>query len=135
MVVTASGVHQIIFAYVATTMQFQATSQIKYAVNARKSDAHVLAVALAKEMKCASEMLATESLITGARRVLLHGLVRRVESVLVRHRRCRRTQHVLIVYMMFSLCRPIWYVTLYMPFISRTLVKKRMQAPWNYGRD
>jgi len=53
MVVTASGVHQIIFAYVATTMQFQATFQIKYAANARKSDAHVLAVALVKEMKCA----------------------------------------------------------------------------------
>ena len=100
MVVTASGVHQIIFAYVATTMQFQATSQIKYAVNARKTDAHVLAVALAKDMNYASEMLSTERRRKiGARRVLILGPVRRVESVLLRHRGCQRTQHVLIVYM------------------------------------
>ena len=133
MVVTASGVHQTIFAYVANTMQFQATSQIKFAVNARKSDAHVLAVALAKEMKCASAMEPTDKIRkVGVDSVLLLGLVQLVESVLVRHRRCRRTQHVLIVYMMFSLCRHICYVTLYMPFISRTLVKKFMRAAWKH---
>ena len=100
MVVTASGVHQTTFVYVANTMQFQATFQIKYAVNARKSDAHVLAVALAKEMKCASAMETTDKIRkVGVESVLLLGFVRPVESELLRHRGCQRTQHVLIVYM------------------------------------
>ena len=78
-------------------MQLQATSQIKCAVNARKSDASVLAVALAKEMRCASEMQLTDKTRTvGAGSVLLLGLVRAVESVLLKHRECRRMQDVLI---------------------------------------
>ena len=131
MVVTVNAVHQTIFAYVASTMRFQATSQIKFAVNARKSDAHVLAVALAKEMKCASKMQSTESRGIGARRVLLLGLVRDVESVLMRHRESRRTQHVLIAYMML---RRIWYVTRCKPLISQRLMKEFMSDAWEYGR-
>ena len=82
-------------------MQRQAISQIKCAVNARKSDADVLAVALAKEMSCASEMQITANhRKVGVASVLLLGLVRAVESVLLKQRECRRTQHVLIAYMM-----------------------------------
>ena len=120
MVVTVSGVHQTISAYVASTMRFQATSQIKFAVSARESDAHVLAVTLAKETRCASEMQSTESRGIGAKRVLILGLVRDVESVLLRHRECRRTQHVLIAYMML---RRIWYVTRYKALISPQLMR------------
>ena len=97
-VATASGAHQAIFACVVSTMQFQATSQIKFAVNASHSVANVLAVAPAKKMRCASEMPVTGNRRTvGVTSVLLLGLVLIVESMLLKHRECRRTPHVLIV--------------------------------------
>ena len=95
-VATASGAHQAIFACVVSTMQFQATSQIKFAVNASQSVANVLAVAPAKKMRCASEMpITAKGRKVGVTSVLLLGLVRAVESVLLKQRECRRMQHVL----------------------------------------
>ena len=133
MEVTVSGVHQTIFAYVASTMRFQVTSQIRFAVSARKSDADVLAVAHAKETKSASEMQTTQTRQEiGAISVLLRGLVRPVESVLLSRPACRRTQHVLIVYMML---RHIWLGTRYKPLISRRPMKKFMSNAWKIGCD
>ena len=95
-VATAGGAHQAIFACVVSTMQLQATSQIKFAVNASQSVANVLAVAPAKKMRCASEMpITAKGRKVGVTSVLLLGLVRAVESVLLKQRECRRMQHVL----------------------------------------
>ena len=96
----AKGVHQPTSAFVANTTQFQAIAQVKCAVIAKKSGADALGVTLAREMTCASEMHGTKSLRIGVGHVLLRGLVRNVESVLLRHPECQRTQHVLIVCMM-----------------------------------
>ena len=116
MVITANVVHQTISAYDASTMRFQATSQTKCAATARKSDAGVLAALLAQDMKCAPPMQATASLGIGAERVLLLGLVRNVESMLLRHRERLRVPHALTAYMML---RHIWLAILYKPLISR----------------
>ena len=95
---TAKGVHQPTSAFVANTTQFQAIAQVKCAVIAKKSGADVLAVTLAKETQCASEMPTMhKTRRVGAESVLNRGLVQHARSVLLRFPVCPRTQHVLIV--------------------------------------
>ena len=98
---TVQGVHQPFCAFVANTTQFQAIAQVKCAVIAKKSGADVLAVKLAKETNCASEMeTINRTLKLGAESVLILGLVHHARSVLLRFPVYPRTQHALIVYML-----------------------------------